>query len=161
MPAEIGGDSGEPPFPARRAHRSVQALWAELLSLSLVVQTALVTALRALVEGRAGVAAEVKSQERSVDRREIVIEQECLRILALYDVTASDLRRMITVLKVNRDLERLAGLATQVARKVEKLTRDPDRVPLPEPLKALVDNIPSRFIRILRAPRLKTTTVRH
>ena len=79
-----------------------------------------------LCEGRLEVVHEVKSLERASDRAEVRIEQECLRILALFEPVASDLRRMATVLKVNRDWERIADLAARIARRSRKLAKKSD-----------------------------------
>ena len=48
------------------------------------------------------------AEEVKVDRWEVRIEHQCLRVLALYDPVASDLRRVIATLRVNRELEGLA-----------------------------------------------------
>ena len=69
------------------------------------------------------------------------IEQETLRILALFEPVASDLRRMATVLKVNRDWERIADLALRVARRVRKLGRKHPEVIAPESLKDLARTV--------------------
>jgi phosphate transport system protein len=141
MPSEIGGETGQVPSPARRALRDQEALWAEVLKLASAVETTLVTSIKALTDGRPDLAAEVKDQERLIDRWEVQIEQECLRILALYDPTASDLRRMVTALKVNDDLERMADLAVSIAKKARKLASAPTSVPIPEPLIALTKEV--------------------
>ena len=94
-----------------------------------------------LCEGRLEVVREVKSLERASDRAEVRIEQECLRILALFEPVASDLRRMATVLKVSRDWERIADLAARIARRSRKLAKKPDGVPVPEQLKSLARDV--------------------
>jgi len=81
--------------------------------------------------------AEVKDEEEESDRREVHIEQECLRVLALYEPVASDLRRLATILKVNRDWERIADLALRIARRARKLSRLPGGVAMPEEMKQL------------------------
>ena len=97
---------------------------------SLVVDT-LEKSVQALCEGRFDLIDDVKNEEEYSDRREVMIEQECLRILALYEPVASDLRRMATVLKVNRDWERIADLALRVARRARKLSRTSAGWPCP------------------------------
>src|SRR5262249_46402680 len=77
------------------------------------------------------------------------IEQECLRILALYEPVASDLRRLATILKVNRDWERIADQAARIARRARKFARKSDGTPIPEPLKTLardvLDQVPAGY----------------
>src|SRR5262249_51392508 len=92
----------------------------------------------ALCDGRIDVVAEVKELERDSDREEVLIEQNCLRVLALFEPVASDLRRMATILKVTRGWERIADLAVRIARRARKLTREADGVvTVPDSLKLL------------------------
>jgi phosphate transport system protein len=72
-----------------------------------------------------------------VDRWEVQIERECVRVLALHQPVASDLRRVAAVLKINGDLERLADLARHIAKRVKKLAADPLAFPVPQPLENL------------------------
>ena len=67
----------------------------------------------------------------SPDRR------ECVAVLALHQPVASDLRRVAAVLKINGDLERLCDLACHIAKRIKKLTGDPDAFPIPQPLENL------------------------
>lgn len=53
-----------------------------------------------------------------IDCNEIKIEEECLKILALYQPVATDLRTVITLLKVNNEIERVGDLAVNIARRV-------------------------------------------
>ena len=57
---------------------------------------------------------EVIKQEQQVNAREVQIEEECLKILALHQPVAIDLRRTAAVLKINGDLERIADLAVNL-----------------------------------------------
>lgn len=128
-------------FRIRHALRDQDSLWAEFLAMGLTAVDSLSKSIAVLCEGRLDVVHEVKSLERASDRAEIRIEQECLRILALFEPVASDLRRMATVLKVNRDWERIADLAARVARRSRKLAKRPDSVPVPEQLKSLARDV--------------------
>jgi phosphate transport system protein len=128
-------------FPGRHALRDQEALWAEFLAMGRTVVDSLAKSIAALCEGRLEVVPEVKSVEKESDREEIRIEQECLRILALFEPVASDLRRMATILKVNRDWERIADLAARVARRARKLARKSDGLPIPESLTTLARDV--------------------
>ena len=72
-----------------------------------------------------------------MDRWEVQIERECVRVLALHQPVASDLRRVATVLKINGDLERLADLARHIAKRIKKLSTDPQAFPIPQLLENL------------------------
>jgi phosphate transport system protein len=124
-------------FHGRHAIREQDILWTEFLAMARTIVDSLAKSIDALCEGRLELIAEVKSVEEESDREEVRIEQECLRILALYEPVASDLRRLATILKVNRDWERIADLAARIARRARKLAKKSGGVPIPDPLKAL------------------------
>lgn len=117
--------------------RDLEGLWGGVLRLAAVVEDALNRSIRALCDGRADLADEVRGEERAVDGWEVRIERECLKVLALHQPVASDLRRVAVVLKVSGDLERMGDLARHIAKRVEKLAADPLAFPVPEPLEAL------------------------
>jgi phosphate transport system protein len=126
---------------ARHSLREQDALWADFLALAASVVDSLDKSVQAICEGRFDLITQVKNEEKDSDRREVLIELECLRILARYEPVASDLRRMATVLKVNRDWERIADLALRVARRARKLSRDPSGLTMPEALKQLARDV--------------------
>jgi phosphate transport system protein len=109
-----------------------------VLKLAGVVEEALTQSVRALCEGRADLASRVKGEERAIDRWEVQIERDCLKVLALHQPVASDLRRVAAVLKINSDLERISDLARNIARRVRKLADDDPRVfPIPQELEIM------------------------
>jgi phosphate transport system protein len=129
-------------FPVRHALREQEALWREFLMMGQNVVGSLEKGVAALCEGRIDVVAEVKALERDSDREEVLIEQNCLRVLALFEPVASDLRRMATVLKVTRGWERIADLAVQIARRARKLAHESDSVvTVPDSLKSLASDV--------------------
>jgi phosphate transport system protein len=118
--------------------RDLEGLWGRALKLAGVVEEAFTHCVRALCDGRTDLASQVKGEERAVDRWEVQIERECLKVLALHQPVASDLRRVAAVLKINRDLERISDLARNIARRVEKLAvDDPSIFPIPQELEVL------------------------
>jgi len=125
----------------RHSLREQDVLWADFLALAAAVVNSLEKSVQAVCDRRFDLICEVEDEEVDSDRREVLIEQECLRILALYEPVASDLRRMATVLKVNRDWERIADLALRVARRARKLARDPGGMAMPEALKELARDV--------------------
>jgi phosphate transport system protein len=117
--------------------RDMEGLWSEVLKLAAVVEDMLSQSIHALCDGRVESAGEIKRQKRLVDRWEVQIERECVRVLALHQPVASDLRRVAAVLKINADLHRLCDLARHIAKRVKKLAGDPRPVPIPQPLENL------------------------
>ena len=58
------------------------------------------------------------TNDAMIDRMEVEVEEECLKILALYQPVAADLRFVVAVLKINNDLERMGDLASNIAKRV-------------------------------------------
>lgn len=83
------------------------------------VEQAVIDALSALRKSdmQAGIA--VDKNDPIIDREEVEIEQDCIRLLALYQPAAIDLRTLCTIIKINSDLERIADLAASMARRVK------------------------------------------
>jgi len=123
------------------ALREQDVLWADFLALAASVVNSLEKSVQAICDGRFDLIGEVEHEEEDSDRREVLIEQDCLRILALYEPVAWDLRRMATVLKVNRDWERIADLALRVAQRARKLARNPGDMAMPEALKQMARDV--------------------
>ncbi len=111
--------------------RDMESLWENILKLAAVVETALRTSVDALCDGRADLADEVKGGEDAINDWEVRIERDCLRILALHQPVASDLRRVAAILKINGDLERMADLADHIANRARKLAAKPCPTPVP------------------------------
>src|SRR4029078_5734194 len=93
--------------------------------------------MKAVCDGRVEPTDRIREQKPAVDRWEVQIERECVRVLALHQPVASDLRRVAAVLKINGDLERMAELARHIAKRVKKLAVDPQAFPIPQPLENL------------------------
>ncbi len=73
------------------------------------------------------IAKEIMEVEAEVNATEVEIEEECLKVLALHQPVAGDLRFLIVVLKVNNDLERMGDLVVNIAERVNFLV-DKERV---------------------------------
>jgi phosphate transport system protein len=116
----------------RHMVRDLEGLWESILKLAAVVEIQLKTAVQALCEGHLDLAARVKLDEHGINLWEVRIEQECLKILALHQPVASDLRRVAGIMKINGDLERMADLADHIANRARKLIAA-DRQPIPVP----------------------------
>ena len=93
----------------------------ELQAIAAMVENATDKALVALVERRGELAREVIEEDHLINDKEVRIEEECLKILALHQPMATDLRFVITALKVNNDLERVGDLAVNIAERAAYL----------------------------------------
>jgi phosphate transport system protein len=101
-----------------------------LLKLSGQVEDMIALAVKSLVERRGSLAGEVIQRDTEIDRAEVRIEEECLKMLALHQPVAADLRRITTMMKVNNDLERIADLACNIAQRADSLCQFPE-FPIP------------------------------
>ena len=105
----------------KHLNRDIAALEQELLGMSSLVEEMIEKSWRALVERSAELAAEVIEGDDVVNEREVRIEEECLKILALHQPVAIDLRRTATMIKINNDLERIADLAVNISERGQRL----------------------------------------
>jgi phosphate transport system protein len=110
---------------SKHLERDLEALERDILDQSSRVEEMIAKACQALIERRSDMAAEVASSELGINVREVRIEEECLKILALHQPVAVDLRRTATVLKINTELERIADLAVNIAERTISLAEFP------------------------------------
>ena len=97
--------------------RELEKLKKMILALSAVVEEAVQQSVLSLAKRDVPLAERVIAGDEQIDRMEVDLEEECLKILALYQPVAADLRFIVSVLKINNDLERIADLATNVAER--------------------------------------------
>jgi len=107
----------------------LKELRAKLLTLGGLVEQAIVRSVRALAERDTALARQVIEDDRRVNRLEVEIDELCLRVLALRQPAASDLRFITLALKVVTDLERIGDLAVNVAERAEELNAMPPLKP--------------------------------
>ncbi len=105
--------------------RDLAALQRAVLSMSSQVEEMIDKACRALRDRQIELIDEVIALEEGVNEQEVQIEEECLKILALHQPVAIDLRRAAMLLKINNDLERMADLAVNIAERTRGLSRFP------------------------------------
>ncbi len=122
---------------SKHLQNDVDLLHSRLMSLFGIVEQMVDKAVRALCEQRVELAIEVIQSDILVNRTEVGIEEECLKILALHQPVAADLRRVTTVLKINSDLERIADLGCNIAERAQCLHEHP-YFPIPEQLPDMV-----------------------
>jgi phosphate transport system protein len=103
--------------------REIENLKKLILSLGAIVEEQIQRSLLALERRDSELADGVIARDREVDSLEILIEEECLKILALYQPVAKELRFVVAVLKMNNDLERMGDLASNIARRAKYLSK--------------------------------------
>jgi phosphate transport system protein len=105
--------------------REIDRLKKQVLSLCSLVEGQVEKAVRAVVDRDDALAEEVERDDLEIDQREIEVEEECLKTLALHQPVAVDLRMIIAAMKINNDLERMGDMAVNIARKARGLRNDP------------------------------------
>lgn len=88
----------------------------EILGLSSMVEKNLHEAVQSVEDRNKELAYEVQRSDRAIDLKEVEIEDGCLKILAIHQPVAIDLRFIVAVLKINNDLERIGDLAGSIAK---------------------------------------------
>jgi phosphate transport system protein len=123
---------------SRHLERDLEDLQRDLVGLAASVEEAIQKATHALQHRDAEPAEQVIAGDSQIDQEENHIEEECLKILALHQPVAVDLRRIASCLKINTELERMADLAEDIAERALELTRLP-AVRVPEALQRMTD----------------------
>jgi phosphate transport system protein len=118
--------------------RDLLNLQRDILTLAAAVEGAVHLGVRALRERDLELARRVVAGDAAIDQEENRVEDECLKMLALHQPVAGDLRRIIAALKINTDLERMADLAVNIAERVLLLAGAP-RPDVAEPLQRMAD----------------------
>ena len=120
-------------------HRDLDKLKKEMLRLGNMVELAIDNAFLALNNRDSSYVEEVVTNEEQINEMEVQIEEECLKILALHQPVAVDLRFLVVVLKVNNDLERMGDIAKNIAERAKDLMES-DVIPdLGQPMQGLPD----------------------
>ncbi|MEW6427821.1 MAG: phosphate signaling complex protein PhoU [Thermodesulfobacteriota bacterium] len=109
---------------AKRLRVELDKLKERILLLGSMVEENVRNGVKAFLSNDPVLAVQVQKKDDDIDRTEISVEEECLRILALHQPVAGDLRFVVTVLKVNNDLERIGDLASKIAKKLLFLKRE-------------------------------------
>jgi phosphate transport system protein len=105
----------------KHIERQVESLKERILRLGTLVEEAISKSITALINRDLALAQRVMANDSDIDAMEVEVEEECLKILALYQPVAADLRFVVAVLKINNDLERMGDLARNIAKRVTQL----------------------------------------
>jgi len=130
--------------------REIEKLKKMLLSLCDVVQGRFQQAIESIKKSDADLAKKIIEADIEIDHMEVQVEEECLKILALYQPVAIDLRFIITALKINNDLERIGDLAVNLAERGEFLAKQKG-INIPFDLEAMTEKTQSMLRQSLDA----------
>ena len=97
----------------------IERLKKSLLALGNQVHSNVQQAVEALNKRNLALANQIIHADAEVDAKEVELEEACLQALALYQPVATDLRMVVSVLKINNDLERIGDLAVNIAERAQ------------------------------------------
>lgn len=123
---------------SKHLERDLDNLQRTILAMAASVEEAIHKAIRALRGRETALAQQVIDGDSEIDREENEVEEECLKMLALHQPVAVDLRRITAALKINTDLERMADLAEDIAERALALAKPP-LIPIPDNLQRMTD----------------------
>jgi phosphate transport system protein len=118
--------------------RDLDNLQRDLMALAGLVEMAIHKAIQALRQRDVKLAQEVIAGDPQIDLEENHIDEECLKILALHQPVASDLRRITAAMMINIDLERMGDLAEEIAERAIHLAGHP-QLHVPAQLQRMTD----------------------
>lgn len=111
---------------ARYLFRELDKIKKQILSLGAMVEDRVRMAAKAIEDQDAATARKIIDSDWEIDEMEVDVEEECLKILALHQPVAVDLRFIITAIKINNDLERIGDQAVNIAERVLNVAKRPD-----------------------------------
>jgi phosphate transport system protein len=103
--------------------RELEAIKKRILTLGSLVEDRLRLAIQAVDQLDMEIAQRIIKTDYEIDEMEVEIEEECLKVLALHQPVAVDLRFIIAVIKINNELERIGDQAVNIAQRVEVIAK--------------------------------------
>ena len=120
-----------------RIHIEIEKLKKQLLALGALVEGRFNDAVKSIEHRDADLAEEIILGDVEIDQMEVDLEENVLKVLALYQPMAVDLREIVAILKINNDLERIGDLACDLAERAKFLATQPEiRFPFDFPMMA-------------------------
>lgn len=99
--------------------RDLETLHRDILSMCANVEEIIHLAVAGLFRYQRDLSSQLVERDKQIDRWDVKIEEDCLKILALHQPVAIDLRRITTVMKISAELERVADLGVNIAERAE------------------------------------------
>jgi phosphate transport system protein len=96
-----------------------------ILSLGALVEQRVHQIKEAVEGGDTNLAKEIIHLDHEIDEMEVEIEEECLKIIALHQPVAADLRFLVAVIKINNDLERIGDQVVNIAQRIQRVAKRP------------------------------------
>jgi phosphate transport system protein len=106
-------------------HRELDKIKKMILSLGALVEKRVNEVKQAVEDRDVAIAKKIIQLDHEIDQMEVDIEEECLKIIALHQPVATDLRFLIAVIKINNDLERIGDQVVNIAQRVVSIAKRP------------------------------------
>jgi phosphate transport system protein len=106
--------------------RELEKIKKKILSLGALVEERVYLTIKAIETRDPDLAEQIIRSDHEIDETEVDIEEECLKILALYQPVAIDLRFIVAVIKINNDLERIGDEAVNIAERIQSMAKYPN-----------------------------------
>ena len=133
-----------------RLHKEVEELKLQILGIVAEVEENLRLAVDALEKKDSSGASRVIDNDLMIDQMEVDFEEECLKVLALHQPVAADLRFIIAMLKINSDLERISDMAVNIAERARFLI-SARSVDVPFDFRGMADKVQDMIRRSINA----------
>jgi phosphate transport system protein len=130
--------------------KEIDKLKKQIVLLAGSVEKRVADAVKSIDNRDAQLAQVIKDTDQVIDQTEVEVEEECLKILALYQPVAMDLRFIVAVLKINSDLERIGDEAVNIAGRSLNINAYP-KIEINFDLKTLASNVMVMLKRSLDA----------
>ncbi|RPJ13146.1 MAG: phosphate signaling complex protein PhoU [Desulfobacteraceae bacterium] len=109
---------------AKHFQRELEKIKKSILSLGAMVEDRVRLAIKSIEKRDADMAEQIIRMDYEIDEMEVDIEEECLKVLALHQPVAVDLRFLVSVIKINNDLERIADETVNIAHRVKTISKN-------------------------------------
>jgi phosphate transport system protein len=103
--------------------KELEKIKKQLLTLGSMVEELVQRSVNAIENRDAELAGQIIKQDLEIDEKEVELEEECLKVLALHQPVAIDLRFLVAVIKINNDLERIGDQAVNIAQRVKVIAK--------------------------------------
>jgi phosphate transport system protein len=107
----------------KRLQRELDKVKKSILSLGAMAEERIRMSIKAIETWDAALAEEIIRRDYEIDELEVEVEEECLKILALHQPVAIDLRFLIATIKINSELERIGDEAVNIANRVTNISK--------------------------------------
>ncbi|HLG23086.1 MAG TPA: phosphate signaling complex protein PhoU [Candidatus Manganitrophaceae bacterium] len=109
----------------RHFEEELTRLKERILKMGALVEAQIAASIKALVERDVPLARQTIQNDHLVNAMDVEIDEECIRLLALYQPAARDLRFITTAMKITTDLERMSDLSEDICERAIELSEEP------------------------------------